>query len=212
MESIFRRRADKSPVDMSDEPIDPEDPELDPEDEEEEEEDPVPDNFLDAVAEVEDDDLPDQILFYPAIAQEIVAAYLEAIFETAGTPWSFLTVIRGGSYERPPENHVSVIAAAARPSTAARGRLVRIVPVTVNFATTRDIPIETAARYFSTIMLALQPPNLLTHLPETAAEALFPVKIAAAFDEGETHAVSDRGRIMSKTVALTLAHADIPPS
>lgn len=169
------------------------------------------DSFLDAVLAMSDSEMPAQILFYPSIAQEIVSAYLEDCLQTAGIPWSLLEVHRGGAYSKGSMNRISVVCVSASIPAQTSGRFVRTCLVTASLHTTRDLPVELAARFFSTIMIALQPQNLLENLPRYNGICGYPVRVAGVSDEGESQQVSDRGRAMSKTFKVALACADNSP-
>lgn len=164
---------------------------------------PTPDNFADLVATMTDE-LPDNLLFLPALAQDLIAAYLDSQF-TENSPFSILPIVLGGDYSKTADSFLSIVASTATPTAISRIHPARSVSITVTFHTTRDMPHVVAASLFSSILVYLQVVNLREQLPSYAITEELPISVSSVEDLGESQQVDQDGRRFSKTFSVTLS-------
>jgi hypothetical protein len=169
----------------------------------------TPDSFLAALAGAES--FPDNYLFLPDLAQQLLVAYLADLFDE-NPPFSSLPIVEGGAYDDLSDTALSVVATTATPSSNIPGHPARTVQVAITLHSNRDLPQPAASAVFSALLVVLQQGNLQEQLPAVAVAETIPVELLRVRDLGESQQVDSEGRRYSKTIELTLAPTGAPPT
>jgi hypothetical protein len=147
-------------------------------------------------------DLPANALFVQQIVQDALKSCLAAKFNDAGGLFLDIPIQCGGEYGDEAENFIVVEAAEAVPSGDAIYS--RSVATTVAFFTNRSLSYADACNLFSCMLAYLQPANLTADLAAAIAAASPGLKLVRIGDAGESQAVDDEGRNMTKNLAVVV--------